>query len=74
MRVRRGRGHVLLNTASDSCIRTCETGRETVPRDFVEDERIGRMSWENTYSEKLPALTSLRTLVVSRLLRRRQVR
>ena len=26
------------------------------------------MSWENSYSKKLPALTSLRTLVVSRFL------
>ena len=49
--------------------RTRETGRETVPRDFVEDQRRGRMSWENSYSKKLPALTSLRTLVVSRSLR-----
>ena len=39
---------------------------ETVPRDFVEDQRRGRISWENSYSKKLPALTSLRTLVESR--------
>ena len=39
---------------------------ETVPRDFVEDQRRGRISWENSYSKKPPALTSLRTLVESR--------
>ena len=33
-----------------------------MPRDFVEDQRRGRMSWENSYSKKLPALTRLRTL------------
>ena len=47
---------------------------EDVPRDFVEDQRRGRMSWENSYSKKLPALTSLRKLVVSRSLRMPQVR
>ena len=36
---------------------------ETVPRDFVEDRRRGMISWENSYSKKLPALTSLCTLV-----------
>ena len=41
---------------------------ETVPRDFVEDQRRGRISWENNYSKKLPVLTSLRTLVESRSL------
>ena len=38
-----------------------------MPRDFVEDGRRDRMSWESSYSKKLPALTSLRTLVVSSL-------
>ena len=47
---------------------------ETMPRDFVEDQRRGRMSWENSYSKKLPALTSLRTLVESRSLRKPRVR
>ena len=71
-RARRRRGQVLPNTAS-ACIRTRETGRETVPRDFVEGQRRGRMSWENSYSKKLPALTSL-TLVVSWSLRKPRVR
>ena len=47
---------------------------ETVPRDFVEDQRRGRISWENSYSKKLPALTSLRTLVELRSLRKPRVR
>ena len=75
LRAREGGAVVKLfqNTAS-ACIRTRETGRETVPRDFVKDQRRGRMSWENSYSKELPALTSLRTLVESRSLRMPRVR
>ena len=47
---------------------------ETVPRDFVEDQRRGRMSWKNSYSKKLPALTSLRTYAIRTLVESRSLR
>ena len=51
LRAREGGAVKFFQTAS-ACIRTRETGRETVPRDFVEDQRRGRMSWENSYTAR----------------------